>query len=376
MKNYIVESTCNRLVRQVTLAILSMPDTGRIAVVGNEKTRNLRWTSFCSENSHVSFEPKDEAAFLETVNTLAEKMPDSILIPTDCDAARVVTRVKEKLLPKIVPIPESAMLETLDNKWRFFHFCRQHEIRVPDTVYIGAKSNLNFSGITNMLGLPFVLKPVNQAGSNGVHVVRSEAYFKEAIENNDAYKFNTLIAQKYIAGTDLCFNFLASRGEISACSIQQRYGPEIRFVNCAALETLGYALARASAYDGVMCIDARVEEKTGDVYLIESNPRFWASLCASVWCGLNFVAEAVAPNGTPDSPIRLTSGRYYERHPLYRPSSWLKLMFDASRQGKMFRAMMSDLPTISELACSLPTALWNYAVRRLTPRQVTSVINQ
>lgn len=96
----------------------------------------------------------------------------------------------------------------------------------------------------------------------------------EKIENNGTDQFEVLIAQQYIAGRDICFNYLAHGSEIGAYSIQQRVGSEIRFVNNHALQVQGYALAQASSYDGVMRINVRVEEDTGIVCLIESNPRF------------------------------------------------------------------------------------------------------
>jgi predicted ATP-grasp superfamily ATP-dependent carboligase len=82
-------------------------------------------------------------------------------------------------------------------------------------------------------------------------------------------------------------------------------------------------IATATDYDGVMNVDARIESATGNVYLSESNPRFWRSLSASVWCGVNFVEECLRDDVPGETPRLLVTGSadtYY--HPLYRPALW------------------------------------------------------
>jgi hypothetical protein len=91
-----------------------------------------------------------------------------------------------------------------------------------------------------------------------------------------------------------------------------------------------------------MNVDARIEKGTGKVFLLESNPRFWRSLAASVWCGLNFVSEWLEPS-LPGGLLSLTTGMadvYY--YPLFIPALWQYLVFDRSLQGKMLRIMLSD----------------------------------
>jgi hypothetical protein len=371
-KNYIVVGTCAKLLRQVLLAINSKSNANCI-VIGGENTRNLRWTSLCSKNVVLNFDKKDQRnddqLFANLVNEFASKFPGAVLIPADCEGTRMINRVRSQLRIKMIPYCDLATLDMLDNKWRFFEFCTANDLMVPPTIYIGNKSNLNFASLANRFGLPFVIKPVNQAGSNGVHIVRSEEFFNQVIRDNEAYQFDTLIAQKYIAGIDLCFNFLAMNGEISAFSIQQRVGSTIRFLTNPALEKLGRQLAKAATYNGVMCIDARVEESTGNVFLIESNPRFWASLGASVWCGMNFVMESVEAIPRPHQPRTITTGIFHERHPVLRPSAWTGAIFDLSEHGRILRANMRDFPVVAGVFQSLSTKAWKRAMHHITSRR-------
>lgn len=370
-QNYVVVGTCQRLLRQVLLALRSMPKANCM-VIGGENTHNLKWSSLCSENIILNFDRldqrNDDKLFVNKVNSFARQFPNAVLIPADCEGTRMINRTKESLRIRTIPHADMATLDTLDNKWQFFQFCSAHDIRVPATVYVGDKSRLDFSALASQLGLPFVVKPVNQAGSTGVHIVPDEAFFNEAIRDNEAYRFDTLIAQKYIPGFDLCFNFFAVGGEISAFTVQKREGSQVRFLSHPSLEALGRRLAKASAYNGVMCIDARVDAHSGEVYLIESNPRFWASLGASVWCGVNFVLESIHAERRPHAPRTITTGIFHERHPVLRPSAWKRALFDLGEQGRIIRANLRDLPMVTSAIRTLPANALRQAMRRSSPR--------
>jgi predicted ATP-grasp superfamily ATP-dependent carboligase len=147
-------------------------------------------------------------------------------------------------------------------------------------------------------------------------------------------------------------NLLALQGRVTALAVQQRaypqhQGAEITFVSNTYLEHVAHTVAENSLYNGVMNIDARIEERTGKVYLLESNPRFWYSFSASVWCGLNFVAEGLEPPSQPGAIHRLTSGRadtHY--HPLLRGSMLREAMFGTGHRRRMARLMTNDICTL------------------------------
>lgn len=369
-EHYIVVGTCQKLLRQVLLALRSTGNANCV-VIGGKNTHSLKWTSLCSKNVAIEFDTdlqtgaSSRRQFVELVNQFASDLHDAILIPADCEGTRMVNRVKAQLRVKIIPHADMATLNMLDDKWRFFEFCKMHALKVPETHYIGDKSALDYASLSRKLGVPFVVKPINQAGSTGVHVVHDEAFFNKVILGNDAYQFDKLIAQRYIDGIDLCFNFLSMNGEISAFTIQQRVGSTVKFLSNPELERLGRRLAKAANYDGVMCVDARVDARTQEVYLIESNPRFWASLGASVWCGVNFVRESVKQVQRRDGALTITSGIFHERHPVLRPTAWKAAMFDPSGHGRIVRANMRDLPVVASIFRSLPVMAWNFSVRRM-----------
>jgi hypothetical protein len=231
---------------------------------------------------------------------------------------------------------------------------------------------LNFDAVAAELGLPFVVKPVDQSGSFGVHIIHTKNYYDDAIRNNKNYRFKRLIAQAYIQGTDMGLSLLSERGKVAAYAVQKWMNSDAVFVRDTYLEQVVHELCDVSGYHGVMHVDARVEDRTGTVFLIESNPRFWASLDGPVWGGLNFVAASVGEGAAAQGIRVLRDGRFPgNRHPLVCPAWWLPLMSDAGARGRMLRAMMFDFYLLPNFVRSLPALAVSSIRRRLFSGAVT-----
>jgi len=359
--NFIVVGSSRGLVLQVLMAIHTFTNNANCVAVSTKGSGFLRFSKLCSAYLESNLNEEDDDRFVECVNRFSEAMPDLMLIPADCDGAKITSRVWNRLKTTISPAAEPSMLACFDNKWCFYLFCVEHGLNVPPTCFIGSKHDLMFASIALELGIPFVVKPVNEAGSKGVHVIFSENDYDRDIRNNDAYQFAPLIAQRYIHGTEVGLNLLSIQGQVAAIAIQQRDYPQhdgarIRFISNRYLEGVARTLPRESGYHGVMNIDARIEDDTGKVFLIECNPRFWRSLLASVWCGLNFVGESIEPSLQPENIHMLISGyadTYY--HPLFRPSLWRYAIFDQGHQGRMVRLMMVDMCILGATVKSILT---------------------
>jgi predicted ATP-grasp superfamily ATP-dependent carboligase len=367
MINFIVVGKSQAVVVAVLQSIRSFTDA-KAVVLGDEETRGLRWSNLCERQEEVSFRGDGDDAFVMLVNRFVSETPHIKLVPADCEGIRLTNRVRARLQVKITPIPDVATLDVFDDKWRFHQFCVMHGLSVPETLFVGAKFNLDYDAITARLGVPFVIKPTNQAGSLGVRTIHSRAYFDEAIRANNKYQYSPLIAQRYIEGMDIDLSLLAIEGTLSAFAIQKVSGSKIHFLPNAYLEEVAEKLCLASAYHGVMHVDARIERRTGKVYLIESNPRFWVSVTASVWCGLNFVAETIELTTRPNGVRILTSGTSYTRHPVIRPSSWWQLVRSSCERGRMLRSMTFDLYMLRNFVQTLPEMLWAYATSRTVAR--------
>lgn len=348
IRNFIVVGSGRGLVLQVLLAIHTFTNANCVAVCA-PGTRFMRLSRLCSRYLELDSSGKDDDRFVEVVNRFADTMPDLVLISADCDGARMTWRVRHRLQATVIPVSDPETIDCFNNKWCFYLFCKQHGLSVPATRFIEDKHNFHYYSTVSDLGTPFVVKPVDQDSAKGVQVISSAAEFQQNILNNEAYQYAPLIAQRYIEGVDVGLDVLSIKGKVAAIAIQQRDHPQhdeagIKFISNHYLEDVAHTLSRECGYEGVMNIDARIEAGTGKVFLIECNPRFWRSLMASAWCGLNFVSESVERSVAPDQVRTLTSGSadtYY--HPLFRPSLWRYGLFDRGHRGRIVRTMVFDL---------------------------------
>ncbi|MDB5825169.1 MAG: ATP-grasp protein [Herminiimonas sp.] len=352
--------------RYVVVAVLqSIRSFGpaHTVVIGDNETRALQWSTVCDMQHTIDFDGPCDASFVHTVNRFASDFADAVLLPADCDGVRITNRVRNRLNITIAPIPTASSLKMFDDKWLFYQFCTGHGFRVPTTRFIGCKNRQDYDAIAAEFSVPFVVKPTNRAGSIGVQIITDRDDFAGKILLNEAYDFDSLIVQRYIDGTDIDLSLLSLDGTVSAFAVQRVVGSRVEFIPNTYLETVAAEICSRSGYNGVMHIDARMDRETGLVYLIEANPRFWASLAAATLCGLNFVAESVAPTRLTKShaALKLTSGDASCRHPALQPACWKTMTTDSGYRGRLLRAKAFDPYSLGQLALELSESSMRYA---------------
>lgn len=374
-RKFVVLGTTRELVTQVLLALHADAEADCIAVCAPSADASPRsFSRLASGVLEADFAGRDDRLVLAYVNRLAAEAPDLVLIPADCDGSRLINRLRgqmnERLDARVAPTPDSSMLDCFDDKWRFHQFCIKHGFNVPSALLLRSKRELDFALVAAELGLPFVVKPTNTQASRGVHVIADREAWGCQILDNPEYRFAPLIVQRHVRGIDLGVNLLAIRGEVRALAVQRRDPPQhadsrINFIENTWLQDLACALCRASGYHGVMNIDCRVEDGTGKIFLFESNPRYWRSLSASVWCGLNFVVESLEPPAALDKNHILAAGSadtFY--HPLFRPALWPQALFGCvAHRRRMVRWMMRDMDTLGEQLRARAEWYWSKLLR-------------
>lgn len=360
MKTFVLLGNSPRVALPVLQAVRSLGG-GRCVVAGGKQTLGLRWSRLCRR--HVLIDLRDDDGAVRAINRLAEQEPRATLIPYDCDAVRLFNRVRSQVMLESVPVPDSATLEMFDDKWLFYRFCLANGLPAPMTRYLGSKGNLEFGALEAEFGLPFVVKPTNCSGSEGVQIVRSRKDLEDRILHDPGYGFGSLIAQRYIDGIDMDINLLSIHGRLCAFSIHRTTGSWIEFMPNAELEEMTWKVCHGSGYQGVMNVDVRLERGTGKLFVIESNPRFWATLAAPVACGLNFLAESIQPCEPEVGPRCLTSGRFQTRHPLLTPGVWRQLHADRGATGRLLRARLFDVYSLGQLVQEVPAMARRFAAR-------------
>jgi predicted ATP-grasp superfamily ATP-dependent carboligase len=334
----------------------------RRVVVGNAGTRRLRWSTAC--NRHVLADLDDDAAVLACLQALAREFPQAVLAPGDCEATCLLDRLRAELPLRTIPLATTTTIDLLDDKARFHAFCVLHGLPVPLSVTLPGREALDFAALAAAVGLPLVVKPTRCSGSQGVVVVRSLRDLELHVLGDKSYPLGELVVQHFIEGSDIDVDLFADGGRLLALAVHSVDGHVMAFSRHAVLEELAAALCRLSGYSGPMNIDARLEAGTGDVYLIETNPRFWASMAAPMASGMNFMAEGLRTDGDAAVTRFLPPGQVDTRHPLLRPAAWWPLLAGRGEHGRMLRSLGLDPYGLAVLAGQLP-AIARRAMRRL-----------
>jgi hypothetical protein len=329
---------------------------GHTAVlVGPAGTQGMRWSALCARHVLANLTRTEQAG--EVLHALLREHPGATIVPCDCDGIRLLHRLADPALPTI-PMPEPGTLDTLDDKWSFHQLCEAQGLPVPETVRAASREDLQFDEIARVTGLPFIVKPTCESGSRGVVVVNNARDLREKVIDDPRYPAGPVIAQRFIHGEDIDADLLAVGGQVRVLTIHRVRGHWMEFGRHAGLEEMASELCRTTGFSGPMNIDARLERDTGRVYLVEANPRFWASVDMPLAAGLDFLAECLSP---PLQLRRLSPSRVNRRHPLLRPRDWPHLLTANTPDARLARTSMFDAHAGASLLRDVPAM----ATRRL-----------
>lgn len=268
---------------------------GEIHVLGSAAVTGLAHSRHCRSLAvhDGDFTEASRADWTRHVNKIADARGIDLIVPGDELAAIVLIQIRAALGVPTFPLPTAHDFAMLANKWSFFAFCSRAGVAVPKTILIGQKSEITLARLEREIGYPLVIKPVDRSNSVGVVVLHSPQEAIGRVIDNPRYSFDGLIAQEFVPGIDIDCSLLASEGRVLCAAVQVREHRAVVFTECETLLEACIALARQAGLNGVAHFDARRDSRTGRVTLIECNPRFWGSIAAAHWCGLNFVVRGV-----------------------------------------------------------------------------------
>lgn len=247
------------------------------------------------------------------------------VIAGDTRCSRFLLRTAPMLPPGVqcFPMCEPELFEKLYDKGSFARLLEELSLPGPSTTVIRCAEDLERCDIEP----PALIKPTQ--GEAGLGIERASTFdeLRTIVEARTDLQENPVVLQSYIPGTDIDLSLLADRGRCVAWTIQEGgQNGAMRFSDRSDVLELGQELVRRTGYHGVMHLDLRIDRRDGRISFIESNPRFWGSLCYSVWMGVNFL----------DLGLRLMEGE------------------DIARQ---FSPVAAECPYLAITRTSLPRAL-------------------
>ena len=255
-------------------------------------------------------------------------------------------------LPEAVIFPSSgfAKLEQLDDKWLFQQLMVAHGIPCPLSILLEKISNLESD--VSSLTFPIIAKPLHGESSHGVVRLEDLSSLRRHLQSGSKYARLPLLLQEYVVGKDADISFLAHEGSIHCHVLHTRTnGCALEFLSNDSVLNVATQIAKASGFTGVANIDVRIDPSTNAVSVLECNPRFWYTLQASLWRGLNFVEAGLAlARGDAtvlDSPV---DGVYYLHgclltQVLWSPNRW-RTIKPYNLRG-LFQALSDPMPFVA-----------------------------
>ncbi len=277
----------------------------RVVAAGDPGLRFLRFSRYCETFVPCQVYGADPDEFVARISELADEYRIDVIMPGDSDSLFLLAEVKDRLTTRVFPIPTLQQLRRLNDKHAFHDTCVQGGVPVPASIFVADKHELDPNELGERFGYPLIVKPTTWGGSDGLVVATSADDVRAQIIDNPDYRYFPLVAQEFLPGQDVGLNVFAVDGEAILAAPQMREGETITHLDNERVVSLGKQYVKAAGLTGLAHLDARLGPD-GQVAFLECNPRIWASVCHSYWCGENYVAAGIrhalglpAPQPTP-----------------------------------------------------------------------------
>jgi predicted ATP-grasp superfamily ATP-dependent carboligase len=277
---------------------------------GEGEIVSVRLSKHCRECLPFKFNrqnPTQES--IDAINAYCKDKGIECILPVDVDVIVFLTKIKDRLANgvKTIPLADADLLETLDDKWEFTKLLQKLQLPVPRTFCANNLEELKAIDIA----FPCALKPVRgrgrwlTGGNAADYIMKDREAFLAA--GRDPKVFPLLI-QEFIPGDDVGLSILASGGKVIAHTIKKWVSSDrIELIDSPALVELGQKMVTATGFEGIADFDLRIDKRDGIFKFFECNPRFWGSLRASFWDGLNFPEMAI--NAGMGKPVKAAASR-------------------------------------------------------------------
>lgn len=266
----------------------------RIIILSDNTRAPIRFSRHTGQ--FFSYANKEgNAGRLAAIIKIAEQTKPDIILPVDEPTIRLFAGYKEALskIAPLAPIPDCNSFDIAADKWLLAEWLRTHNISHPRTI-LYQNEDVSHEALSGM-SFPVLLKP--RHGSAGIGI----EYFDNPLALNRYCKERILpeeyIVQSFTKGYDIDCSVICKEGEILAYTIQKGFmngtyrfsiPAGIEFVEDESAYGIVAGLVKRFNWSGIIHIDLRYDEQDQQIKVIEMNPRFWGSLLASTFAGVNF----------------------------------------------------------------------------------------
>jgi predicted ATP-grasp superfamily ATP-dependent carboligase len=264
------------------------------------------------KNRLFYYNAKTENDFIQSLIEIARFLKPYTIMPLGENVLRWSLKHRPELFEYGVNIPtvDLEIYEKLSDKLSFVNLCKQAGFNIPrniDIPDIDLKDKSSFS-------LKFVVKP---------KILKPQTHVPLLIENKKSYQhflklqlnMNEYFIQEYVTGPSIyyCGQYIKGTKVLSFAQINLHQQPDGHSViKAVPYELPGDFVSRIDTmmqsvnWDGIMMIEFKRDEISGQYYAIECNPRFWGPLQLCIDNGINFPATLLGLSNIN----KLTQKRY------------------------------------------------------------------
>jgi predicted ATP-grasp superfamily ATP-dependent carboligase len=266
-------------------------------------------------------------AYLLYLEQLLDRIGVRVLITSSDATIALIRRHRERLEQRVrIALAKEPALAIAVSKERTMEVAKRLGLRIPHAVNVGAVSEVGAA--LREIGLPAVVKPAESwawSGQQGtrlmVDVVTTPDEAQRAVEELTRFGGTTLF-QEFIPGRRESISFLYAHGQIYARFAQRHEhsseGQSTLRQSIAVPQDIGdqaERLVREIELEGCSEVEFR-RDKAGNAYLMEINPRLWASAEQAVRSRVDF----------PYLLYQWASGEKIDMVKSYRIGGWLRYL--------------------------------------------------
>lgn len=265
----------------------------KIYVLSKDKNDSIRFSRHVTKFIHYSDATTKEGKLTRILDTIKKTKAD-VLLPVGVKAIRLIAEHKDQFskLIALPPIPEVESFDEANDKWLLSLWAKENKIPHPNTLLFRSVDDIKI--LVPSISFPAIVKPRNGFGGNGIKIFDNAQEFQSWYSEFEHVE--DLIIQSYIKGYDIDCSIICSEGKILAHTIQKsiKYSADypwpygLEFLSHDEIYSIVEEIAKKFNWSGVAHLDLRYDEIEKRSKLIEINPRFWASVSASIFAGVNF----------------------------------------------------------------------------------------
>lgn len=250
--------------------------------------------------SHDTPEGADE--LVKFLNTKVAPGCNVVLLPSSDDCALFLARMRSKLDSRFLYlIPDSSLVEALDNKMLFYELCRNHELPYPGTWIIRNESEMG--SMLEQVSLPSIVKPLRSRDWNEfigykVTIAKSLEELQSVVCDALSYGCGIVIQDMIPGGAETDF-IVGGLYDENSDPVKLYIGQKLLqnpldvgigcYVNLSwnhDVINLVNTFVKRTGYCGLLDVDIKYDPRDNTYKIIEVNPR--NGLCHRISCDGNW----------------------------------------------------------------------------------------